>query len=177
MRMETECCLRWMFQLFNLPISEAAPRARVWGGRGRQPIYLGHSSAHVLRSWTGERFWSRVFAWEKDPLARLLRGGSLTRHKGLACSELLIHVLDPSSQTQARAVQKLCCCAAGVGGGRQWSGGCQINNCLNHSMFWWARKKKYQEQTKGSKTGKISKWQGSRTTLFVVSEIQIGSSV
>lgn len=50
-----------------------------------------------------------------------------------------------------------------------------ISSCHNHSLFCWVRKES-QEQTKSSKRGKISKAQGSRATLFVVSEIEIDSS-
>lgn len=166
--METELCLGQMLQL----------RLHVSGfgiGDAGIPCNRIISGAHMCRSWTGEGFWGRVGAWETDPLAGLLWGGSGTRHIVLACSTVLIHILVSPCQAQSRGVGKLCCSAAGVGGGRQWSRGHWISSSRNHSLFCWVRKKS-QEQTKGRKGGKISKPQRSRATLFVVSEIQIDSS-
>jgi len=60
---------------------------------------------------------------------------------------------------------------AGSGAGDAGSAAVLITACSA------GREKKSQEQTKGSKMGKISKPQGSRATLFVVSEIQVGSPV
>lgn len=110
-------------------------------------------AAHVTGSFSGAHMCGSGLSWRvflrhswclrnrpfsKTPVRREL---CQTQSPGLQHSAYPCSGSPPAKHRPQVWVGKLCCCAAGVGGGRQWSRGHQISSCLNHSLFCWVRKK------------------------------------